>query len=322
VAADGGRDVTLAAAAHDYLRVRRALGYKLDRQGRQLWQFVAYLDDVGATTVTIEHALGWATLPPDATGGYWCDRLSVVRQFARFLQTIDPACEVPPKGLLSYGRERPIPFLFTREDIELVMRAADGLRGDLHARTTQTLIGLMAVTGIRVGEAIGLARDDVRPGQLIRVIDTKFGKSREVAVHETTIAALDSYAEARDRICPAPQCEAFFLSGNGTRLRYQCVRRVFMRLVAAAGLEDRSPRSRPRPHSLRHSFAVNTLRDWYADDVDVQARLPLLTTHMGHVTPASTYYYLTAAPDLLAWAARRLEQTTERTPDDDLGTDA
>jgi integrase/recombinase XerD len=301
---------TLAAAAHDYLRVRRALGYKLERQGRQLLHFVAYLDAVGATTVTIEHAIAWATLPAGATGGYWSDRLSVVRQFARYLQTIDPACEVLAKGLLPYRRERPIPFLFTPADIERVMRAAGELRGELHVATTQSLIGLMAVTGIRVGEAIGLGRDDVdRGGRLIRVIDGKFGKSREVAVHDTTIAALDGYAELRDRVCPRPRCETFFVSRNGTRLRYQCVRRVFMRLVRAAGLEDRSPRRRPRPHSLRHSFAVNTLRDWYADDVDVQARLPLLTTHLGHVTPASTCYYLTAAPDLLALAARRLEAT-------------
>ena len=177
---------TLAAAAHDYLRVRRALGYKLDRQGRQLLQFIAYLDRAGATTVTIEHAIGWATLPADATGGYWSDRLSVVRQFARYLQTIDPACEVPAKRLLPYRRERPIPFLFTSAEIERVMRAARQLRGELHAATTQTLIGLMAVTGIRVGEAIGLGRDDIdHRGQLIRVIDGKFGKSREVAVHQT-----------------------------------------------------------------------------------------------------------------------------------------
>jgi integrase len=314
---------TLTAAADDYLGVRRALGYKLERQGRQLLQFVAYLDQAGATTVTIAHAIGWATLPAGATGGYWSDRLSVVRQFARYLQTIDPACEVPPKRLLPYRRERPIPFLFTPADIDRVIRAAGELRGELHAATTQSLIGLMAVTGIRVGEAIGLGRDDVdRRERLLRVIDGKFGKSREVAVHETTIAALDRYAELRDRVCPRPRCGAFFLSRNGTRLLYQCVRRVFMRLVAAAGLEDGLRRSRPRPHSLRHSFAVNTLRDWYSADVDVQARLPVLTTHMGHVTPASTYYYLTAAPDLLALAARRLQPTPERTPGEQPGTDA
>lgn len=211
---------TLAAAADDYLRVRRALGYKLERQGRQLLQFIAYLDAVGATTVTIEHAIDWATLPAGATGGYWCDRLSVVRQFARHLQTIDPACEVPPKLLLSYRRERPIPFLFAPADIERVMRAARGLRGELHAATTQTLIGLMAVTGIRIGEAIGLDRDDVdRRERLIRVLDGKFGKSREVAVHETTLAALARYAELRDRVCPHPRCDAFFLSRNELKQR-------------------------------------------------------------------------------------------------------
>jgi integrase/recombinase XerD len=176
---------------------------------------------------------------------------------------------------------------------------------------------------VRIGEAIGLGRDDVdRRERLIRVIDGKFGKSREVAVDRTTVAALDSYAEVRDRVCPRPRCDAFFLSRNGTRLLYQCVHLVFKRLVAACGLEDRSPRRRPRPHSLRHSFAVNTLRDWYANDLDVQARLPLLTTHMGHITPDSTYYYLTAAPDLLALVAGRLEPTTERIPDDEPGTDA
>lgn len=127
---------TLTAAADDYLRVRRALGYELKRQGRQLLQFVAYLDGVGATTVTIEHALGWATLPARASGGYWSDRLSVVRQFARYLQTIDPACEVPPKRLLPYRRARPLPFVFTPADIEEVMRAARRLRGELHAATT------------------------------------------------------------------------------------------------------------------------------------------------------------------------------------------
>jgi integrase/recombinase XerD len=207
---------TLTAAADDYLRVRRALGYKLDRQGRQLLQFVAYLDGVGATTVTIEHAIGWAILPAGATAGYWCDRLSVVRQFALYLQTIDPACEVPANGLLPYRRERPIPFLFSPADIERVMRAAGQLRGELHAATTQTLIGLMAVTGIRVGEAIGLDRDDIdRPGQLIRVIDGKFAKSREVAVHETTIAALDSYAELRDQVCLRPRCEDASMTSRG-----------------------------------------------------------------------------------------------------------
>jgi integrase len=188
------------------------------------------------------------------------------------------------------------------------MTAAAELRGALHPATIQTLIGLMAVTAMRIGETIRLDRDDVdHRHQLLRVIDSKFGKSRELALHESTMDALDKYAELRDRLCPRPSCEAFFISRNGTRLLSQCVNRVFARLVRTVGLEPRSARCRPRPHDLRHSFAVSTLLDWYATDTNVQARLPSLSTYMGHVEPASTYYYLTAAPELLALAARRLE---------------
>jgi integrase/recombinase XerD len=301
----------VAAAAQDYLLVRRALGYKLGRQGRQLLQFVAYLDRVGASTIRIEHAIGWATQPIGGECGYWGDRLSVVRQFARYLQTIDPACEVPPKRLLPSRRRRPIPHIYTPQQIEDLMLAARDLRGELHRATMQTLIGVMAVTGMRIGEAIGLDRDDVDDRhQLLRVIDSKFGKSRELALHATTMVALDNYARLRDRLCPRPSCEAFFISRNGTRLLSQCAHFVFARLVKTIGLEPCSGRRRPRPHDLRHSFAVNTLLDWYATDTpNVQARLPLLSTYLGHVEPANTYYYLTAAPELLSRAARRLEPT-------------
>jgi integrase/recombinase XerD len=243
----------VAVAAADYLRVRRALGYKLDRQGRQLLQLVAYLDRVGASTITIEHAVAWATQPTDGDSSYWGDRLSVVRQFARYLQTIDPACEVPPKRLLPYRRRRPTPYLYAPAEIEALMLAAGELRGALHWATTQTLIGVMAVTGMRIGEAIGLDRDDIDDRhQLLRVIDSKFGKSRELALHASTMAALDNYARLRDRLCPRPSCEAFFISRNGTRLLSQCVHFVFARLVKIVGLEPGSGCRRPRPHDLRH----------------------------------------------------------------------
>ena len=239
----------LAAAAEDYLRVRRTLGYKLDRQGRQLLQFVAYLDQVGASTITTEYAVAWATQPAGGECSYWADRLSVVRQFAQYLQTIDPACEVPPTRLLPYRRRRLAPYIYTPQQIEDLMLAAQDLRGELHRATTQTLIGLMAVTGMRIGEVIGLDRDDVdHHHQLLRVLDSKFGKSRELALHQSTMNALDNYAELRDRLCPSPSCEAFFISRNGTRLLSQCVHFVFARLVKSVGLELGSGRRRPRPH--------------------------------------------------------------------------
>jgi integrase/recombinase XerD len=166
----------------------------------------------------------------------------------------------------------------------------------------------MAVTGMRLGEAIGLDRDDVgERHRLLQIIDSKFDKSREIVLHETAMDALHSYSRLRDLLCPRPSCEAFFVSTAGTGLLASCVHRVFARLVRAVGLTPRSPRCRPRMHDLRHSFAARTLLDWHAAGADVQAQLPSLSTYMGHVSPASTYYYLTAAPELLTLAARRLE---------------
>lgn len=298
----------LGRAAEDYLRTRRALGYKLEVQGWMLRQFVCYLEQAGARTVTIEHAVGWATRPAAADPGYRSDRLSVARQFARHLQTLDPACEVPPTRLLPVRRRRAIPYLYTPEEITALMRAARRLRGRLHAATHETLIGLLAVTGLRPGEAIGLHRDDLdaRHG-VLRIIDSKFAKSREVALDDTALKALGAYARLRDEHCARLRGEAFFVSTAGTRLFLSCVHRVFARLVVTAGLIARSPRCRPRLHDFRHSFAVRTLLDWHAAGVDVRARLPWLSTYMGHVSPASTYYYLSAAPELLALAAQRLE---------------
>jgi integrase/recombinase XerD len=298
----------LRRAAEDYLRTRRALGYKLEVQGWMLRQFVSYLKEAGARTVTIEHAVGWATRPAAADPGYWSDRLSVARQFARHLQTLDSACEVPPTRLVPVRRRRAIPYLYTPDEITALMRAAGRLRGPLHAATYQTLIGLLAVTGLRPGEAIGLDRDDLddRYG-VLRIIDSKFGKSREVVLEPSTLKALGAYRRLRQELCPRPRCEAFFVSTAGTRPLLSCVHRVFARLVATTELMARSPRCRPRLHDFRHSFAVRTLLDWHAAGVDVRARLPWLSTYMGHVSPASTYYYLSAAPELLALVAQRLE---------------
>jgi integrase/recombinase XerD len=297
----------IAVAAEDYLRVRRALGFKLDSQGRQLAHFVAFLDRAGARTVTTELAVAWATGVPGASERYWHDRLSVARQFAKHLQAMDPTCEIPPKRLLAIRPRRPTPHLFTPEEIAALMIAASKLRGVLHPWTIRTVIGLMAVTGMRIGEVIRLNRKDVdRDLQLLRVLETKFGKSREVSVHPSTLAALSGYAMVRDRACSHPSSRAFFLTRNGTRLHQQCLHFVFRRLIDGTGIEGRGTRERPVPHDLRHSFAVRTLLGWHADGLDVQSRLPLLSTHLGHVEPAATYYYLTAVPELMALVATKL----------------
>jgi integrase/recombinase XerD len=302
---------SLRARAEDYLRMRRTLGYKLEIAGRHLLGFVSHLEEIGAPTVTIENAVAWAT-SAGTDPSYWAHRLSVVRQFARHLQTIDPACEVPPTQLMPYRAPRAIPFLYEPDEIVALMRAAGTLEPPLLTANYQTLIGLLAVTGLRLGEAIRLDRDDVdHRHRLLRIIDSKFGKSREVVLHDSTMRALSEYERLRDQRFPQPRCDAFLVSLRGTRLRKTCIHHMFARLLQVASLAPRSPRCRPRPHDFRHAFAVRTLLEWYRDGVDVQARLPLLSTYMGHVNPASTFWYLTASPELLGLVAARPESTIE-----------
>ena len=298
--------------AEDYLRMRRALGYKLEVQGLLLLGFVSYLEDAGAVTVTVQSAVAWATLPAGADPAYWAGRLSVARQFARHLQTLDAACEVPPAKLLPYRSRRAIPYLYEPAQIAALIDAAGKLRPMLLAANYQTLIGLMSVTGLRLGEAVRLDRVDVDARhQLLRVLDSKFAKSREVVLHDSAMRALKDYGRLRDRLYPSPKCDAFLISTRGTRLRKSCIHHMFARLAEAAGLTPRAPGCRPTLHGLRHSFAVRALIEWHRDGVDVQARLPLLSTYMGHVNPASTYWYLTAAPELLALVADRLDPVLE-----------
>jgi integrase/recombinase XerD len=300
----------LRRAAEDYLRVRRALGYKLEVQGWLLDEFITYLEQTATATITIDAAVAWATSPAAADPSYWAQRLSVVRQFARHLQTIDPACEIPPASLLPFRPQRAIPHLYEPGEITALMAAAGTLPLGLQAATYRTLIGLLAASGLRLGEAIRLDRDDLDADhQLLRILHSKFGKSREVALHNSSMQALAAYGRLRDRLCPEPRCAAFFLSTRGTRLLAPSIHETFNRLVAIAGLTPRPTGRRPRPHDLRHAFAVRTLLDWYRDGLDVQARLPLLSTYLGHVNPASTFWYLTAAPELLAFAANRLDPT-------------
>ncbi|MGH3561427.1 MAG: tyrosine-type recombinase/integrase [Mycobacterium sp.] len=299
----------LAEALRDYLSMRRALGFKLDRTGQLLDQFVAYADQAGADHVTAELALAWATQPAGADPSWHGARLSAVRGFARHLCALDPATQVPPPDVLPQRSRRRVPYLYSEAEIAALLAAARGLRSPLRAATYTTLIGLLAATGMRVGEAIALDSDDVDLHDgLIVVRHSKFGKSRQLPLHPTTIRALSDYAATRERLCPAPRTSAWLVSTTGTRLIYNNVHEVFHRLTEQVGLRPPSPRCRPRPHDLRHAFAVTTLLGWYRDGGDVAARLPLLSTYLGHARPGDTYWYLSAAPELLAEAARRLER--------------
>ena len=302
----------LSSALKDYLALRRSLGFKLERAEKLLGQFVSHCEAAGSDVVTMQLALTWAMLPKSASPNWLGHRLSVVRGFARYVALLDERTEVPPPDVLPARSHRATPYLYAEGEVVSLMEAAGKLRSPLRRATLQTLVGLLYVTGMRVGEAIRLDRDDV---DLIRglllVRDSKFGKSRELPVHESTTVALRAYARQRDELCPKSSSPAFFVSLAGTRLLYCNVHLAFLGFVRDAGLTPRSPTCRPRPHDLRHSFAVETLTGWYRDGGDVESRLPSLSTYLGHVHPANTYWYLSAAPELLGLAAERLESATE-----------
>jgi integrase len=302
---------TLRAAAEDYLAMRRSLGFKLTTQGRHLMRFISYCEARGAEHITAELALAWAmqTARGSCDEVYWSRRLMVVRIFARHLAALDPATEVPPEDMLPHHYRRIAPYLYSPGEITALMAAAGRLAPPLRAATWQTLIGLLAVTGMRKSEACHLDRDqvDLRAG-VLTITDSKFGKSRQVFLHPTAVAALRGYQRRRDRWCPAPAAPSFFISTRGTRLNEHNLPHTFAALLDDAGIAAPPGRRRPRIHDLRHAFTVASLLDFYRDGGDVQARLPLLSTWLGHVDPKSTYWYLQAVPELLALAAGRLEQ--------------
>ncbi len=293
----------------DYLAVRRGLGFKLTIEQRMLSRFIAFLDDAGEATITSDLALHWATLPTGVGHAYLAQRMRAVRGFARYLHGIDPQTQVPPLELLPARKHRPTPHIYTPAEIAALMAAARTLRPVLRAATMETLIGLMACTGLRDGEAFALDRTDIdRADGLLRILDSKFGKSREVLVHPSTIAALDAFVARRDALRPGGDRVCVFVSSWGARLSHKSVHSSFDQIRRASGMTGSSPDRRPRLHDLRHTYSVNTLLGWYRAGEDVAAKLPLLSTYLGHVDPAATYWYLSAVPELLALAAGRLEQ--------------
>ena len=305
----------LREALNDYLQVRRRLGFELKAHGRLLEGFVDLLERAGAQRITTELALAWAKLPVDARPHYWRQRLGIVRAFARYLATIDPSSEVPAEDLLPATQRRVAPYIYSEAEIAALMEAARALTPPLHAASIETLIGLMATTGLRLGEALGLDRRDVdlKDGAL-QVRAGKQQKQREVPLHPTTTEALREYARLRDRLCPMPDTAAFFLSRQGRRLHRSTVHRLFPQLIREVGLEGRGHRARPRPHDLRHAYAVRTLLGWHRSGEEVERKLPLLATFLGHAHPASSYWYLEAVPELLQIIGCRLDGALGEAP--------
>lgn len=301
---------TLRDALTDYLNVRRALGSKLDRAEKLLGQFVSYLELQDAEVITVEHALAWATLPQRS--GWWhAMRLSAVRRFAVYLRHVDARTQVPAPGLVAHGRHRATPYLYSQAEIHALVQAAARLRTHVCAATYPVLISLLAITGMRFGEAIALDVNDFDPeAGVLTVRDGKFGKSRLLPLHPSTTDALGHYLDRRHQLLRDKNLAdsgALLISNAGTRLDHSRAQRTWRKLRTSAGLTPRSGNCRPRIHDLRHSFTVATLLDWYRRGEDVPAMLPKLSTYLGHADPKYTFWYLSAAPELLALAGQRLD---------------
>jgi integrase len=230
----------LSEELSDYLRIRRALGYKLARTEKLLVQFIAFLEERGERIITIENTLAWVTLP-GGSDSWRAFRLSAVRGFGAYLHALDDTHELPPADMCPNRPSRAIPYPYSDQQIAALMAATVILRGRLRQATYQTLIGLLAVTGMRIGEAIRLDRDDVDLAHgVLTVRDTKFGKSRELPVHTSTVKALRDYAHVRARLRPEPTTQAVLVSQAGTRLLYCEVHATFKQLRDHAGVRVRS----------------------------------------------------------------------------------
>jgi len=305
---------TLREAMEAYLLLRRDLGFKLVQAGRWLEDFTTFMEARQAAVITTDLALQWALLALHAQPACWAKRLMAVRLFAHYRSANDPRTEVPPAGLLPYHPRRAKPYLYTQEEIERLLCAAaalppaDGLRGCTYA----CLLGLLAVTGLRIGEALALAGTDVDlSAGLLTIRRGKFGKSRLMPLHPSTVDALSAYARRREGCCATATPPHFFLSERGTPLTASSARRTFRLLCRQVGLHESACCDEPRLHHFRHRFATQTLLRWYHSGEEVERQLPVLSTFLGHVCIADTYWYLSACPELMAQAVARLEQRWE-----------
>jgi len=300
----------LRQAINDYIALRRSLGFKLRRMSEGLRDFAVFLEQKAAPFVTTELAMEWAMQPTDHQPSDWAQRLSFVRVFARHWHATDPRTEIPPMGLLPFRPQRAHPYLYSELEIQKLLAAALKLPPipGLRPRTYHCLLGLLAVTGLRISETLKLEQPDVDLDEgILTIRQTKFGKTRLVPLHTSTRDIMMAYARHRDRFLRNASSPCFFLNDHGRRLEGSAVRRTFYDLSRQIGLRGPDDHKGPRLHDFRHRFAVRTLVQWYRSGEDIERRLPVLSTFLGHGHVADTYWYLSVEPELMGLATRRLE---------------
>ena len=306
----------LSEALTEYIAMRQNLGFVVRRPASLLRTFVAFVNHAGSPFITTELTRQWALQPAEAQPSTWAWRLNIARRFAAWQRASDPRTEVPPADLVGQRYRRKPPRLYTDQDVVRLIQSAAALPSakTLRGRTYATLFGLLTVTGLRINEALHLDRPDVDlVDGVLHIRRTKFGKSRLVPIHPTTQEALRAYGEARDRILSTLATPAFFVSERRTRITEWSTRYTFAVVSRTVGLRPPTHGGRhghgPRIQDLRHRFAAQTLITWYRAGVEVERELPKLSTYLGHVHTADTYWYLEAVPELLQLAAERLTQT-------------
>lgn len=301
----------LRTALERYVGMRQGLGHKYHGPARRLSDFVTFMEARDVETITTALAMEWVTSIGRQPS--WSIRLTDVRCFAQHLAHFDPLTEVPPRDAVPPAR-RAKPYIYSDAEINGLLAAALSLppANALRRWTYHCLFGLIAVAGLRHSEALDLCRDDVDLDQgVLTIRESKFGKTRLVPLHATTVAVLSDYAARRDAHLGAPRSPYFFVAERGGRLLHQYVHRVFWRLSREVGLRQEGQRNGPRIHDLRHRFAVQTLINWYRAGEDIERELPVLSTFLGHAYVRDTYWYLSAVPELMAHAARRLDERWE-----------
>ena len=302
---------TLQQAVGDYVSLRRSLGFKMKYHERCLREFISFLRKKRATRISTQLSLQFATQPQHQRPAQWAGRLRVVRGFARYRTGEDPATEIPPLGLLPYRSQRGRPYLYSAQEIRQLLKATLSSLPtySLKPCTYYCLFGLLAATGLRLSEALNLQWKDVDWAEgVLTIHKTKFGKSRLVPLHSSTLRVLSAYAKRCDRFFRGKPIAHLFVSSRGTRLDTGRVHRTFYQLSRQIGLREASASHGPRLHDFRHRFATETLLRWYRQGEDVEQRLPILSTYLGHTHVTDTYWYLSSTPELRGAAGKRLEK--------------
>ena len=315
---------TFEKAAADYLVLRRSVGFRFERHEIHLREFVAFLKERDARWITTQLAQQFATCHTDHGSKTQAGRLSVARGFATYMLGVDPRTEVPPFGLLPARCVRARPYIYTAAEVRRVLTAArecDSVYHPLRPWNLYCILGLLAVTGMRISEVINLRPDDIDwERQVLTVRKTKFGKTRLVPLHASTMKILTAFAAKREREVARRERKNrrkafyFFFSKRGQRYDASYIWRMFCELSREVGLRAPGARHGPRLHDFRHRFAVETLVRCYRSGASVEHGLSLLSTYLGHTQVSHTYWYLSCSPRLMAAASDRLESRWKEVP--------